>query len=51
MSGSEEKTLPPSEKKLRDARKKGQVPQFNDITVLLSFIGGMIFLALTGTSQ
>ncbi|MEL7151849.1 MAG: EscU/YscU/HrcU family type III secretion system export apparatus switch protein [Pseudomonadota bacterium] len=51
MSGSEEKTLPPSEKKLRDARKKGQVPQFNDITVLLSFIGGMIFLALTGTSH
>ena len=33
MSGdsSEEKTLPPSQKKLQDARKKGQVPQSKDL--------------------
>ncbi|WP_295810932.1 EscU/YscU/HrcU family type III secretion system export apparatus switch protein [uncultured Nitratireductor sp.] len=39
---SEEKQLPPTEKKLREARRKGQVPQSRDLSSGLS-----IFAALT----
>jgi type III secretion protein U len=39
---SEEKTEPASEKKLRDARRKGQVPHSKD------FVSSMVFLAAAG---
>lgn len=39
---SEEKTLPASEKKLRDSRKKGKVSQSKDL------VSAMAFLAVTG---
>ncbi len=54
---SEEKNLPASQKKLRDARKKGQVPKSKDLTsgfalagclgVLLAGSGGILSLAAT----
>ena len=42
MSGgsSEEKTLPPSKKKLDDARKKGQVPHSKDLVGAVTFGAG-----------
>jgi type III secretion protein U len=43
---SEEKTLPPSRKKLRDARGKGQVARSRDITSAISLAGAMGFLIL-----
>jgi type III secretion protein U len=39
---SEEKTLPASEKKLRDARRKGQVPHSKDL------VSGTVFIAAAG---
>lgn len=50
MSGqdtSEEKSLPPSSKKLKDLRKKGQIAHSNDIVTALSTTGAMIFLWLS----
>lgn len=51
MSESEEKTLEASDKKLRDARRKGQVAQFQD---LLAFTGlaaglGLLWASVPGT--
>ncbi len=40
--GSEEKTLPPSAKKLREARRKGQVPKSKD------FVSALVTLAAFG---
>ena len=40
MSDSEEKTLEASDKKLKDARKKGQVPQFVDATTAAVLVTG-----------
>jgi type III secretion protein U len=46
MSGdtSEEKTLPPSPKKLRDLRKKGQIARSNDMIVALTMVGSLLYL-------
>ena len=44
MSSSEAKTAPPSAKKLRDARRKGQVAQFRDIGSAVALIVGCGFL-------
>ena len=43
---SEEKTLPPSRKKLRDAREKGQVPKSKDLTSGVALAGGLAYLML-----
>jgi type III secretion protein U len=43
---SEEKTLPPSRKKLRDAREKGQVARSRDLTSGISLAGALGFLML-----
>jgi len=49
MAGqSEEKTLPPSKKKLDDARKKGEVPRSKDLTSGAALAGGPGFLVLGG---
>lgn len=49
MAGqSEEKTLPPSKKKLDDARKKGQVPRSKDLTSGVALVGGLGALVLGG---
>jgi type III secretion protein U len=45
---AEEKTLPPSKKKLRDAREKGQVARSKDLTSGVSLAGGLGFLMLGG---
>lgn len=50
MSSSEEKTLKPSEKKLRDSRKKGQVAQYQDLMSLTGLAVGLIYLWWTLTS-
>ena len=46
MSGgsSEEKNLPPSQKKLRDARKKGQVAKSRDLVSAFTLAGAALFL-------
>lgn len=46
MSGdsSEEKTLPPSQKKLRDARKKGQIAKSRDLVSALGLLAATAFL-------
>lgn len=44
MSTSEAKTLPPSDKKLRDARKKGQVAQQRDMGSVIALATGCLFL-------
>lgn len=41
---SEEKQLPATQKKLRDARKKGQIPQNRDIVVATTTIAAMLYL-------
>jgi flagellar biosynthesis protein FlhB len=49
MSGdsSEEKTEEPSEKKLRDSRKKGQIPKSTDLSGALSLLAGLLsFIAI-----
>jgi type III secretion protein U len=43
---SEEKTLPPSRKKLRDAREKGQVARSKDLTSSVSLAGAIGYLVL-----
>jgi type III secretion protein U len=43
---SEEKTLPPTRKKLRDAREKGQVARSRDLTSGVSLVGAIGFLML-----
>ena len=48
MSGGEEKTLPPSEKKLREARKQGQVPSPGDLPIALGLAAGAGVVALAG---
>lgn len=45
---TEEKTLPPSRKKLRDARGKGQVARSKDVTSAMSLAGIVSFLLLSG---
>ncbi|WP_158921275.1 EscU/YscU/HrcU family type III secretion system export apparatus switch protein [Acidisphaera sp. S103] len=45
---SEEKTLPPSRKKLRDAREKGQVARSRDLTTGASLVGGLGYLLIGG---
>lgn len=47
---SEEKTLPPTKKKLRDARKKGQVARSRDLTSGASLAGAIGYLMLGGAS-
>ena len=46
MSGdsSEEKTLPPSQKKLRDARRKGQIARSRDLVSALGLVAAVAFL-------
>jgi len=41
---SEEKTLPASDKKLRDARRKGQVPHSKDLISAVAFIVVIVYL-------
>lgn len=41
---TEEKTLPPTRKKLRDARRKGQVARSKDVTSAMSLAGTLGFL-------
>jgi type III secretion protein U len=43
-----EKNLPPSQKRLQDARKKGDVAKSGDITSAATFIGALLGLWLTG---
>ena len=45
---SEEKTLPPSRKKLRDAREKGQVARSRDLTTGAALAGGLGYLLIGG---
>ncbi|MDO8644868.1 MAG: type III secretion system export apparatus subunit SctU [bacterium] len=45
--GSQEKTEEPTPKRLRDARKKGQVWQSRDLTTILVLIASFISLAVT----
>ena len=47
---SEEKSLPPSRKKLRDAREKGQVPKSKDLTSGVALAGGLSYLMLGSAS-
>ncbi|MGV7213435.1 EscU/YscU/HrcU family type III secretion system export apparatus switch protein [Bradyrhizobium sp. UFLA05-112] len=47
---SEEKKLPPTPKKLRDARKKGQIPRSADFVSALSVSAGLGCLCLTASS-
>lgn len=41
---SEEKNLPPTQKKLRDARKKGQIAKSRDLVSALGLMAGVAFL-------
>lgn len=45
-----EKSHEPTQKKLDDARKKGEVARSNDINVALSYFGVWLFLIVAGTS-
>lgn len=47
---SEEKKLPPTPKKLSDARKKGQVPRSADFVSALSICAGLGYLYVTASS-
>ncbi|ALM53829.1 EscU/YscU/HrcU family type III secretion system export apparatus switch protein [Halomonas huangheensis] len=44
---SEEKTLPPSKKKLRDARLKGQVDKSNDMVSAVVMLGCTLYLVVS----
>lgn len=44
---SEEKTLPPSEKKLRDIRRKGQVAKSTDLVTAMVMIGCTLCIVVT----
>lgn len=48
---SEEKTLPPSEKKLREARRRGQVPSPGDLPIALGLAAGVGVVALAGVGM
>ncbi|TIV98383.1 MAG: EscU/YscU/HrcU family type III secretion system export apparatus switch protein, partial [Mesorhizobium sp.] len=41
---AEEKKLPASDKKLRDARRKGKVPQSRDLTSGFTFLAALAYL-------
>ena len=45
-SGSEEKTLPPSGKKLKEGRKKGQIAKHRELVTAVLTLAGFGFLAL-----
>lgn len=45
-SESEQKSLPPSEKKLRDGRKKGQVPSSRDLISGVGLLAMIVYLLL-----
>ena len=49
MSQSGEKTEQPTDKRLRDARKKGQVAKSQDLTSALLLVTAAIIMALVGT--
>lgn len=49
-SSSEEKTLPPSEKKLREAREKGQVNKSADMNTALVMLGCTLYIALSANA-
>ncbi len=49
MSQSGEKTEQPTDKRLRDARRKGQVAKSQDLTGALLLITAVIIMALVGT--
>lgn len=44
---SEEKTLPPSAKKLRDARKKGQVAKSADLVTAMQMLACTLYIAIS----
>lgn len=44
-----EKTEQPTEKKLRDARKRGEVPRSQDVTSAVSLLGGALVASSLGT--
>jgi type III secretion protein U len=46
---SEEKSLPASPKKLRDLRKKGDVPKSSDMVTAVSFTLGILYLLTTAS--
>lgn len=46
QSDSEEKTLPPSDKKLRDARKRGQVSKSQDMVTAMTLLGCTLTVAI-----
>lgn len=48
---SEEKSLPPSEKKIRDARKKGQVAKSQDLVAGAVMLASITYLALSASTQ
>ena len=48
MSQSGEKTEQPTAKRLRDARRRGQVSRSQDLTSAVLFIGAMLVLWLAG---
>ena len=48
--GSEEKSLPPSAKKLRDARRKGQVASGRDFITATGSAAALGYVALRGPS-
>jgi type III secretion protein U len=45
---SEAKTEPPTQKRLRDLRRKGQVAKSSDVPATAALIGGVCFLLLAG---
>ncbi len=46
QSDSEEKTLPPSDKKLREARKRGQVSKSQDMVTAMTLLGCTLTVAI-----
>ena len=44
---SEEKSLPPSSKKLRDARKKGQVAKSADLVTAMVMLACTLYIAIS----
>ena len=50
MSSSGEKTEKPTDKKLRDARKKGQISKSQDLTSALMLISAVLIFWLSGTA-
>ena len=46
-SDSEQKSLPASDKKLRDGRKKGQVPSSRDLISGIALLGMIVYLLMT----